>query len=64
MWFITDGILSTWFFINAIFFILGCILGFVAYKWVNNEEGYALIFFTFVFIMCSIISELIRLIFL
>ena len=60
MWFITDGIISTWFIINAIFFLLGSILGFIAYKWVNNEQGFALIFFCFIFIMCSIISEILR----
>lgn len=52
---------NIWFNIDVICLFIGALLWFIAYKWVNNENGLGLIFFGFVFIVCSIISEILRL---
>ena len=52
---------NIWLIIDIIGFVIGIILWFIAYKWVNNENGLALIFFGFVFVMCSVISDVLRL---
>ena len=52
---------NIWLNIDIICFVIGFILWFIAYKWVNNESGLPLIFFGFVFVICAAISETLRL---
>lgn len=52
---------NIWLNIDIIGFVIGIIFWFIAYKWVNNENGLGLIFFGFVFVVCAVISEILRL---
>ena len=50
-----------WLGINIICFLFGVILGFTAYKKIYDFDICVLFFYSFIFIMCAVISEVLRL---